>query len=138
MVLFKLDSSIIISNLTPEFTFHYGSIQIDWTCIWIRESYRFTFHYGSIQIKINKSTNQPIADLHSTMVLFKWDITFELTNAVLFTFHYGSIQICFQYHSSNNAMIYIPLWFYSNGANKNGTPVTEAFTFHYGSIQMSW
>ena len=54
----------------------------------------FTFHYGPIQIAMANIELPTLADLHSTMVLFKYKSSILLTSdASRFTFHYGPIQM---------------------------------------------
>ena len=114
MVLFKFERPINVLSLF-EFTFHYGSIQIERLAQLMIDAPKFTFHYGSIQITI---------------------IYFVATSTHKFTFHYGSIQIRASEHAKHldldlhstmvlfklllsspnisSLYIYIPLWFYSN------------------------
>ena len=54
---------------------------------------QFTFHYGSIQIIYEAQGTQFYTNLHSTMVLFKYDTVTHKLYPNTFTFHYGSIQI---------------------------------------------
>ena len=58
------------SDVSSEFTFHYGSILMaladDVVCSWSL----FTFHYGSILILFNRLSASDMDNLHSTMVLF--------------------------------------------------------------------
>ncbi len=55
----------------------------------------FTFHYGPIQIESTENMELLIfTHLHSTMVLFKYDmLTYATDEYNEFTFHYGPIQI---------------------------------------------
>ena len=83
----------------------------------------------------------------------------QLGNFVFFTFQSGSIQICIPYeyyiiinslHSNlvlfkckkkvidfGVAVLYIPIWFYSNDGNMAVGQVFINFTFQSGSIQIS-
>ncbi len=100
------------------FTFHYGPIQIEIGEYLALGLYKFTFHYGPIQIERTESSNPNIniyiplwsysnhqrihrhnpcyTYLHSTMVLFKFDLHISSTLISSFTFHYGPIQILAQ------------------------------------------
>ena len=115
MVLFKCVKGIEKITCEYEFTFHYGSIQIQsvytllkdfkiYIPLWFYSNglmslscrgliNAFTFHYGSIQ-----------------MITLK--MAFHLSE--IFTFHYGSIQIRTTTQPQPLVQIYIPLWFYSN------------------------
>ena len=82
-----------------------------------RSELLFTFHYGPIQMVTGYGRHLEQANLHSTMVLFKFGMTandaFDLIAS--FTFHYGPIQI--------DNLAFFPVIKYS-------------FTFHYGPIQI--
>ena len=119
------------------FTFHYGPIQIEIGEYLALGLYKFTFHYGPIQIERTESSNPNIniyiplwsysnhqrihrhnpcyTYLHSTMVLFKFDLHISSTLISSFTFHYGPIQIQLARANLYNSFL---------------------FTFHYGPIQM--
>ena len=77
-----------------EFTFQYGSIQMEAVLMIQDPWHSFTFQYGSIQMD-----DRPIfpkifmMNLHSNMVLFKSNGGILNSPTILFTFQYGSIQI---------------------------------------------
>ena len=78
-----------------------------------------------------------IIHLHSTMVLFKSNIRDIISISNEFTFHYGPIQILIHLFSLiTYALIYIPLWSYSNLFGTLSSSYELLFTFHYGPIQM--
>ena len=77
----------------------------------------FTFHYGPIQISFDIDLSIEIADLHSTMVLFKFKS---------------------QKYLNNIEAIYIPLWSYSNDVLGYLRHYALTFTFHYGPIQIKF
>ena len=95
MVLFKL-YLLLYWTIFSLFTFHYGPIQINGFHLFVGEQGSFTFHYGPIQININFINNPFQQDLHSTMVLFKFDKDINIYNRKRFTFHYGPIQMVVQ------------------------------------------
>ena len=53
-----------------KFTFHYGSILIDLKNLRHKRPNTFTFHYGSILIQMFLIRELGLLNLHSTMVLF--------------------------------------------------------------------
>ena len=99
-----------------KFTFHYGPIQMIIPTPIFLSLNEFTFHYGPIQIKLTHFYVFWCLNLHSTMVLFKFQ--------------------CWTIHNFMNFFIYIPLWSYSNCEFCYHKNEWKRFTFHYGPIQI--
>ena len=118
MVLFKCIALIIPSLNASPFTFHYGSIQI--MKKFNLPQLRKYLHSTMVLFKLKKhfDVDAFLIYLHSTMVLFKFKSWKNLVFSNKFTFHYGSIQIEKNYKPWFFKIIYIPLWFYSNGTSQ--------------------
>ena len=111
----QIQRSYWFNEIQAYFTFQYGSIQINNAEIKDTKSYAFTFQYGSIQIKAE-------------------DISFYTYSD--FTFQYGSIQIYKFKSCHSDSRLYIPIWFYSNLWRIVEAIRSSSFTFQYGSIQI--
>ena len=77
--------------------------------------WNFTFQYGSIQISKAEYVVMMEPPLHSNMVLFKF---------------------LSKHTPISNAILYIPIWFYSNASIRFLDSEPSGFTFQYGSIQI--
>ena len=64
-----------IKIVKEKFTFHYGPIQMKTISRTVKKHAPFTFHYGPIQIVLDYRYIRGLQYLHSTMVLFKFDIS---------------------------------------------------------------
>ena len=115
MVLFKFAVVENFKTNVLNFTFQYGSIQIMLINQKADVIFYFTFQYGSIQI------------LHIDWIHIAY---------YTFTFQYGSIQIIKHTFTDIISILYIPIWFYSNGQKVFITLEINVFTFQYGSIQI--
>ena len=95
------------------FTFHYGSILIEWLKANSNILPKFTFHYGSI-------------------LIYRWHYIYIFNSIYIPLWFYSNI-VSITYRKTVNH-IYIPLWFYSNINTPAAKITTRIFTFHYGSI----
>ena len=72
------------------------------------------------------------------MVIFKSISVTVIENLVLsFTFQYGDIQMANMHPQGGGGIIYIPIWWYSNGtAERFDESIQSQFTFQSGDIQI--
>ena len=91
-----------------------------------------------LQIVLRKYEFFHISYLHSTMVLFKYElVNYGNIGKKKFTFHYGPIQMGTLSDWAAGEYIYIPLWSYSNLIYLMYVLYSLIFTFHYGPIQIA-
>ena len=121
------------------FTFQSGYIQIKSLPAVVIIVSIFTFQSGYIQINIFWLNPRVYHhSLHSNMVIFKFrKVSVNVLSSVFFTFQYGYIQIFISLNLQIHiTALYIPIWLYSNNANKGLMHIFVFFTFQPGYIQM--
>ena len=106
-----------LSSSATSFTFQSGYIQMIAGTIFPAFRVIFTFQSGYIQIYIASS---------------------RINSSFVFTFQSGYIQMkALQVLATNNNLLYIPIWLYSNSAWLVCRAWHELFTFQSGYIQIS-